>query len=86
VIKTPDKFSLSGSARNNWISRCLQEQFSLCARILVTKVPQELQEPGVPWQVAFTEATKHPEVRLEQGKQALRPVFVDVPTFHRITW
>src|SRR5437763_15592616 len=34
--------------------------------------------PDIPRQVLFTHATKHSQIRLEQGEQALRTVFVDV--------
>jgi hypothetical protein len=32
----------------------LQDQFGLLERIPLTKVPQELKEPDIPWQVEFT--------------------------------
>src|SRR5438309_4523042 len=37
-------------------------------------------EPDVPRQVRFAEATKHAQVGLEQGAQALRPILMDVTT------
>jgi hypothetical protein len=49
VIKTYDKLSLSDSGGNRWVSSRLYDQFGLLARILFPKVPQELQEPDIPW-------------------------------------
>jgi hypothetical protein len=46
---------------------------------VLTKVPQELKEPNVTRQVELAHTTKDPQVRLEQGKQALRAILVDVP-------
>jgi len=37
-------------------------------------------EPQIPRQGALTETTKHPQVRLEYGEQALRPVLMHVTT------
>jgi hypothetical protein len=44
------------------------------------KVPQELKEAHVSREVVFAETPKHPQVRLEQGEQALRPILVHVTT------
>jgi hypothetical protein len=43
-------------------------------------VPQELKEAYVSGEVVFAEASKHPQVWLEQGKQTLRPILVHVTT------
>src|SRR5215211_3845597 len=43
-------------------------------------VPQELKEAHVSRKIAFAEAPKHPQVRLEQGEQTLRPILVHVTT------
>src|SRR5512145_3195685 len=62
-------------------SQCrLQDQLGLLERIALTKVPQELKEPHVPRQVRFADAPKHPQVRLEQGEQTLRPILMHVTT------
>ena len=44
------------------------------------KVPQELKEAHVSWEVGFAETPKDPQIGLEQGKQTLRPILVHVPT------
>jgi hypothetical protein len=46
----------------------MQEQRSLLECILVTKVPEELKEAHISWQVALTDAPKHPQVGLKQRK------------------
>src|SRR6266850_2396313 len=38
------------------------------------KVPQELQEAHVSWEVVLAETPKHSHVRLEPGEQTLRPL------------
>src|SRR2546421_3834190 len=58
----------------------MQDQFGLLERGLLTKVPQELKEPNVPWQIQLADAAKHSEVGLEQGEQTLRTILVDVTT------
>ena len=58
----------------------MQDQRGLLERILGPKVPQELKEPDIPWQVALAHTPKHPEVGLEQGEQALRTILVHVTT------
>jgi hypothetical protein len=47
VVQTPDKFSLFRPAGNRRISRCLQDQFRLLKRIVLTEIAQELKEPDV---------------------------------------
>src|SRR5215510_6638893 len=42
------------------------------------KVAQELEESSVPRQIRFADASKHAQVRLEQGEQALCPVLMHV--------
>src|SRR5215471_1424967 len=42
------------------------------------KVAQELKEAQIARQVGFAEAPKHPQIRLEQGEQALCPVLMHV--------
>jgi len=44
----------------------------------LAKVPQELKEPDIPWQVEFTDTTKHSQVGLEQRKQALGSILMHV--------
>jgi hypothetical protein len=44
------------------------------------KVAQELKEPHVSRQVSFADAPKYPQVRLEQRRQAFRPVLMHVTT------
>jgi hypothetical protein len=50
----------------------MQEQRSLLECILVTKVPEELKEAHISWQVALTDAPKHPQVGLKQRKRFCR--------------
>jgi hypothetical protein len=80
VIKTLDKFSLFGPICHGGIPCRLQDQLGLLERMALTKVPQELKEPHVPRQVRFADAPKHPQVRLEQGEQTLRPILMHVTT------
>jgi hypothetical protein len=80
VVTTCDECTPPGSARDGWISGRLQDHFGLFKRTQMPKVPQELKEPQIPRQVALTETTKHPQVRLEYGEQALRPVLMHVTT------
>src|SRR5215510_1684744 len=42
------------------------------------KVAQELKDAHIPRQIRFTDASKHAQVRLEQGEQALCPVLMHV--------
>ena len=44
------------------------------------KVPQELKEAHIARQVSFADASKDPQVGLEQGEQTLRPMLVHVTT------
>jgi hypothetical protein len=44
------------------------------------KVPQELKEAHVSWEVVFADTPKHSQVGLEQGEQTLRPILVHVTT------
>jgi hypothetical protein len=55
----------------------------LLKRVVLTKAAQELQEPDVPRQVAFTHAAKHSQIRLEQGKETLRPILIHLPATDR---
>jgi len=49
--------------------------------IALAKVPQELKESDMPWQVAFTDTTKHSQVGFEQRKQALGSILVHVVVY-----
>jgi hypothetical protein len=51
VVKALDERSLSRSARHDWISCCIQDQLGLLKGMLLTEVPQELQEPEIPRQI-----------------------------------
>jgi hypothetical protein len=42
------------------------------------KVAQELEESHIPRQMRFADASKHAQVRLKQGEQALRSVLMHV--------
>src|SRR5262249_21960367 len=44
------------------------------------KVAQELQEAHIPWQGGFADPPKHPQIGLQQRKEALRPILMHVPT------
>src|SRR5689334_3601948 len=44
------------------------------------KVAQELKEAHIPRQVSFAETPKHPQIGLQQRKEALRPILMHVPT------
>src|SRR5215471_2991193 len=44
------------------------------------KVAQKLKESEVAWQVRFAETPKYSQIRLQQGKEAFRPVLMHLPT------
>jgi hypothetical protein len=48
--------------------------------MLLTEVPQELQEPEIPRQMRFADPPKHAQIRLEQRKEAFRSILVHVST------
>src|SRR5262252_416243 len=58
----------------------MQDHFGLLTRILLPKVAQELKEPHIAWEVDLAEASKHPQVWLQQGEQTLRPILMHLPT------
>src|SRR5215468_5173674 len=76
MVETPDKITLPGLAGNGRVERRLQDHLGLLKRRQLTKVPQELEEAHIPWQVGFAEAPKHPQVRLEQRKEALGAILM----------
>ena len=76
MVQTFDKIALSGSARNGRVQRRIQDQLGLLKRGQLVKVAKKLKEPQIARQVGFADTPKHPQVRLEQGKQALRPVLM----------
>src|SRR5262252_743371 len=80
VVQAPNKIALSGFARDGRVQRGIQDHLGLLKRRQLIKVAQELKEPNIPWQVGFAEASKHPQVRLEQGEQTLRPILVHLTT------
>jgi hypothetical protein len=80
VVPAPDKILLLGPTRNGRVSRGIPDQLGLLKRRQLTIVAQKLTEPEVSGQVHFADATKHPQVRLEQREQALRPVLMHVAT------
>ena len=80
MVQTLDKIALSGSAGNGRVQRRIHNHLGLLERRQVIKVAQELEESHLPWQMRFAEAPKHPQVRLEQRKETLGSVLVDVST------
>ena len=80
MVKTCDECTPPGSARDGGISGRLQDQFGLLKRTQMPKVAQELQEAYVARYVKRTNATKDPQVRLEEEKQTRRPVLMHVTT------
>src|SRR5262245_32321320 len=44
------------------------------------KVVQELEESHLPRQVGFADAPKHPQIDLQQRKEALLPILMHLPT------
>src|SRR5215217_9583635 len=79
VIKTRDKFPLFGPTGNRGVQGRLQDQCGLLERIQLPKVPEELKESDVPWQVTLAETTEHAQIGLEQRKQTLRTILMDIP-------
>src|SRR5262247_798120 len=78
MVQASDQLSLSGSACNSRVEGRIQDHLGLLTCVVLTKVPQELKEAHIAWQVGFAEASKDPQVRLEQGEQTLRPILVHV--------
>jgi hypothetical protein len=66
MVQVLDKFSLSRSARNHWVSCCLQDYLGLLECILLTNVPQELKEAHIARQGGLPDATKHPRYGLSK--------------------
>ena len=69
----------------------MQDQFSLLERCQLRKGAQELKEAHIARQVGFADTPKDSQVRLEQGKEALRSVLIHIFTrvflfrgFHRV--
>ena len=56
----------------------MHDQLGLFTRRQLTEVPQKLEEPEIPGQVRFADATKHVQIRLEQREQALGPILMHV--------
>ena len=80
MVETPDKITLPRSARDGRVQRRIQDHLGLLKRRQLTKVPQKLEEPQIAWQIRFADAPKHPQVGLEQRKETLGSVLVDIPT------
>jgi hypothetical protein len=80
MVYTLHKFSSPSLTCNGGIERRPYEQLRLCKGVLLTKVAQEWKEADVAREVGFAEASKDPQVRLEQGEQTLRPMLVHVTT------
>jgi hypothetical protein len=58
----------------------IHNHLGLLERRELMKVAQELEESHIPRQIRFADASKHPQIRLEQGEQALRAILVHVTT------
>src|SRR5215831_78335 len=78
MVYTLHKFSSPSLTCNGGVERRPYDQLRLFNGILLTKVSQELKEADVAREVGFAEASKDPQVRLEQGEQTLRPMLVHV--------
>ena len=68
MVERLHKISLSGPARDGRVQRRIQNELGLLKRRQLVKVAQELKEPDVPRQIRFADASKHPQIRLEQGE------------------
>src|SRR5215510_13786233 len=78
MVKTPDKIPLPGLAGNGWVQRRIQNHLGLLERRQLMKVAQELEESHIPRQIHFADASKHAQVGLQQGKEALRSVLMHI--------
>src|SRR5215831_14007141 len=78
MVETPDKITLPGLAGNGRVQRRTQNHLGLLERRQLMKVAQELEESYIPRQIRFADASKHTQVWLEQGEQALCPVLMHV--------
>src|SRR4029434_407778 len=76
MVETPDKIPLPGLVGNGWVQRRIQNHLGLLERRQLMKVAQELEESYIPRQMHFAEASKHSQVGLQQGKEALRSVLM----------
>ena len=80
MVQALDKIALSGFAGDGWIQRCIQDHLGLLKRRQLVKVAQELEEPYIARQIRFADTPKHPQIGLQQRKEALRPILMHVPT------
>ena len=78
MVQTFDEIALSGSAGNGRVQRRIQNHLGLLERRQLMKVAQELEESHLPRQMRFAEASKHSQVGLQQGKEALRSVLMHI--------
>src|SRR5262245_65610596 len=76
MVETPDKITRPGLAGNGWVQRRIQNHLGLLERRQLMKVAQELEVSHIPRQIHFAEASKHAQVGLQQGKEALRSVLM----------
>ena len=79
VIQTRDEFPLFGPPRNGWVQRCIPDHLGLLKRRQLMKVTQKLKEAHIAWQSRFAHTPKHPQIGLQQGKEAFRPILMHVP-------
>ena len=78
MVETPDEITLPGLAGNGRVERSIHDHLGLVTRRQLMKVAQELEASHIPWQIRFAEASKHAQVGLQQGKEALRSVLMHV--------
>src|SRR4029453_13934785 len=81
MVETPDKITLPGLAGNGRVQRSIQDHLRLLKRRQLMKVAQELKEAHIPWQGGFADTPKHPQIGLQQRKEALRSILMDVTAF-----
>jgi hypothetical protein len=79
MAQSLDKFSSPGLTCKSGVERRPYNQLGLFEGILISKVLEELKEAHIARQVGLADASKDPQVRLEQGKQTLGPIFMDLP-------
>jgi hypothetical protein len=79
MVPVRDELPLSRPTRNGRVSGRGQDQLGLLTRRQRTKVPQEVAESQLAWQMRLAEAPQHPPAGLAERKQTLGPILVPVP-------
>ena len=78
MVRASDKITRPRSARDGRVQCRIQDALRLLERIELPKVAKELKKAQVARQGRLADASKYPQVGLEQREQTLGPIFMDV--------